>query len=114
MLQAAGLVLGMSGRSSDSCPHRSPSLQQLPGHSLCEVEGTWMNVVALLCALQVVGHISVISLLPTSTCAMGVGMTKEKQAVASGTSHWSTPAAAGILAELIPITISERIDLKTL
>lgn len=40
-------------------------------------------------------------------------MTKEKQAVASRTSHWSTPAAAGVLAGLIPVTISERIDLKS-
>lgn len=46
-------------------------------------------------------------------CGMGIGMTKEQQAVASGASCWSMPAAAGILAELIPVTISERIDLKS-
>lgn len=44
---------------------------------------------------------------------LGVGMTKEEPAAASGASCWSVPAAAGILAELIPVTISERIDLKS-
>lgn len=46
-------------------------------------------------------------------CGTGVGMTKEKQAVSLGASPWSVPAAAGILAELILVTISERIDLKS-
>lgn len=46
-------------------------------------------------------------------CGTGVGMTKEKQAVALGASSWSMPAAAGILAELILVTISERIGLRS-
>lgn len=46
-------------------------------------------------------------------CGTRVGITKEKQAVSLGASHRSVPAAAGILAELILVTVSERIDLKS-